>query len=76
MFKCDVCGNTSARSERVNEVFTIDARRVLVENVPAQVCDRCGEPTFSRQTTEQVRQLLHGKGRPSKTVPLDVFALV
>jgi len=55
--------------------FTIDGRRVLVEHIPAQICERCGEATFSRETTEKIRRLVHGEGHPCKTVPLDVFAL-
>ena len=75
MFKCHVCGHTAAKSEFVSEVFTINGRRGLVEHIPAQVCGHCGEATFSRETTERIRQLVHST-RPSKTVPLDVFALV
>ena len=74
MFKCHVCGGGAARSEFVSEVFTIDGRRVLVEHIPAQVCERCGEATFSRETTEKIRRLVHD-ARPAKTVRLDVFAL-
>ncbi|MGI8966706.1 MAG: type II toxin-antitoxin system MqsA family antitoxin [Limisphaerales bacterium] len=74
MFNCHVCGHTVAKPEFVSEVFTIEGRRVLVEHIPAQVCERCGEALFSRETTEQIRRLVHGS-RPAKTVPLDVFAL-
>ena len=74
MFNCNVCGGTAARNEFVSEVFTINGRRVLVEHIPTQVCERCGETTFSRETTERVRRLVH-ESRPAKTVPLDVFAL-
>ncbi|HXG21406.1 MAG TPA: type II toxin-antitoxin system MqsA family antitoxin [Methylomirabilota bacterium] len=74
MFRCHVCGNTSAKSDFVNEVFTVEGRRVLVEQIPAQVCERCGEATFSRETTERIRQFVHGAGQPVRTVPLDVFA--
>ena len=74
MFKCHVCGNTAAKSDFVSEVFSIEGRRVLVEHIPAQVCERCGEAIFSRETTEHIRKLVHG-ARPSKTVPLDVFAM-
>ena len=74
MFSCQVCGGTAARNEFVSEVLTVDGRRVLVEHIPAQVCERCGEPTFSRETTERVRRLVH-EARPAKTVSLDVFAL-
>jgi len=74
MFKCHVCGGSAAKSDFVSEVFTIEDRRVLVEHIPAQVCERCGEATFSRETTEKIRRLVHD-ARPAKTVPLDVFAL-
>jgi HTH-type transcriptional regulator/antitoxin MqsA len=76
MFKCHVCGSTASRDELLSEVFTVDDRRVLVERIPGQVCERCGEPTFSSATTEKVRRLVHGEGRPVRTVPLDVFAMV
>jgi len=75
MFSCHICGGAAARSEFVSEVFAIEGRRVLVENIPAQVCERCGEAAFSRETTERIRQLVHG-AQPDKTVPLEVFALV
>jgi HTH-type transcriptional regulator/antitoxin MqsA len=75
MFRCHVCGNTTAKSDFVSEVFTIDGRRVLVEHIPAQVCEGCGEAIFSRETTERVRRLVRQEGQPSKTVSLDVFAL-
>ena len=74
MFRCHVCGNTSAKSDFVNEIFTVEGRRMLVEQIPAQVCDRCGEATFSRETTEKIRRLVHGAGQPVRTVPLEGFA--
>lgn len=42
---------------------------------PARVCERCGEATFSRETTERIRRLVHETGTPLRTVPLEVFAL-
>jgi HTH-type transcriptional regulator / antitoxin MqsA len=57
MFTCHVCGGTVPKFEFVSEVFTVDDRRVLVEHIPAELCQRCGEATFSRETTEKIRQL-------------------
>jgi YgiT-type zinc finger domain-containing protein len=74
-FKCHVCGGEAARNEFVNEVLEVDGRRVLVEHIPAQVCSRCGEATFAGATTERIRLLVHGEGRPARTVPLEVFEL-
>ncbi len=75
MFHCHVCGHGAARSELISEVFNIDGRRVLVDQIPAMVCTHCGEPAFSRETTERVRRMVHGEGRPVKTVSMDVFAM-
>lgn len=75
MFHCHVCGHNAAKSELVSEVFNLEGRRVLVENIPALVCEHCSEAVFSRETTELVRQMVHGASRPVKTVPMDVFAM-
>lgn len=75
IFKCHVCGNEAAKDEFVSEVLEVDGRRVLVEHIPAQICTRCAEAVFSRETTERIRSLVHGAGRPARTVPLEVFEL-
>ena len=74
MFRCHVCGNNEYRDERVDELFQIVGHPVLVQNIPAHVCARCGEAVFSRQTTEQIRRMVHGQARPLRTVQMDVFA--
>lgn len=74
MFKCHVCGSTNAREELVSEVFQIDGKTVLVEEIPALVCERCGEEIFNKETVEKVRLLVHGRAKPIKSVQMDVFA--
>ncbi len=74
MNTCDVCGNTSFHTEQVEQMFHIDGHRVLVEGIPARVCDRCGDATFGHQTTETIRQMVHGQKRPTRHVNVDVFA--
>jgi len=74
MFRCHVCGATEAQTELVNEVFLIEGKFVLVEDIPATVCAHCGELIFSRETTEKIRRMVHGEAQPVKTVQLDVFA--
>lgn len=74
-FKCHICGSETAKDAFVSEVLEVDGRRVLVEHIPAQVCTRCGEAVFSPETTERIRSLVHGAGRPNRTIPLEVFEL-
>ena len=75
MFKCHVCGGEAAKQEFVSDVFNVDERRALVEHIPALICERCGEATFSRETAERIRLLIHGHPHPVKTAPLEVFTL-
>ncbi|MFQ5652853.1 MAG: YgiT-type zinc finger protein [bacterium] len=73
MFHCHICGSNEAREEFVSEVFNLSGKHVLVEGIPAKVCVRCGDKTFSRETTEKIRRIVHGQLKPTKSVPMDVF---
>lgn len=74
MSNCHVCGSNEFREEKVNELFQIEGKPVLVEGIPSSVCDRCGEAIFSRETTEHIRSMVHGDAKPLRTVQLNVFA--
>ena len=39
--KCDVCGS-SMREQSVTYTIQMDDKLVVVEHVPAKVCDQCG----------------------------------
>jgi len=73
MFTCPVCHAHESREKLTEEIFQIDGKYVLVDHIPATVCARCGEETFSRETTEKVRLLVLGRAKPTKSIPLEVF---
>ena len=73
MFKCAVCHGADSREELVDEVFEVDGRYLRVDGVPATVCRRCGERSFSRETTERVRLLVHGSASAARTVAMSVY---
>ena len=74
--KCDVCGSEVFHAKCVDNIFHIEDRMVLVELIPARVCDRCGDATFDRQTVERVRRTVHDGTQPTRRESVDVFALV
>ena len=74
MFKCHVCSSKESRIEYVNEIFQIDGKFQLVENIPATVCSRCGEEIFSREDMEGIRSMLYEKPEPIKSISVDVFS--
>ena len=72
-FVCNVCNAEESQPETVEEVFRVDGRYVLVGGVPSTVCRRCGERSFSRETTERVRLLVHGQAEAAKSVSMQVY---
>jgi HTH-type transcriptional regulator / antitoxin MqsA len=76
MFVCSVCHARESRVALVEEIFQIDGKYVVVDHIPATVCVRCGEETFSRETTEKVRLLVHGQAKPAKSIEVEVFEFV
>lgn len=75
MMRCNVCGGATFHEGRVDEVFRIEGRRVLVEGIPARVCERCGEAAFEPEVVERVRLVVHGGAQPTRREPMDVYAL-
>jgi HTH-type transcriptional regulator / antitoxin MqsA len=74
MLRCYVCGSTQAMPELVSEVFMIEGKYILGEGIPASICVRCGEATFSRETTERLRHMVRGEAQPVRAEILEVFA--
>ena len=73
---CPVCHAEEGREERVDEVFQIDGQYVLVGGIPAEVCARCGEQAFSRETVEKIRLMVRGEAKANRSVPMQVFDFV
>ena len=70
---CPVCGADPSRDGLVEDVFRVGDRYVLIGRIPARVCVRCGEQSFSRATAERIRRMAHGGAEPVRSVPLTVF---
>lgn len=74
MFQCHVCGSTESSEQLVNTTFNINDKLIVVENIPATVCKRCGDQTFAAETAEKVRLIAQERVRPIKTIEVEVFA--
>jgi YgiT-type zinc finger domain-containing protein len=66
--KCHFCGG-EVRERRI----TVDYRwgeelLALVENVPAGVCQVCGEQYFKAEIVKEMEALVHSKDKPKRLV--------
>lgn len=61
-----------------NVIYTleVEGRLVVVENVPARVCEETGEQYFSPETVERLQQLIWEEKEPKRTIEVPVFEFV
>jgi YgiT-type zinc finger domain-containing protein len=71
---CDFCqGQTKAR--RVRKHHRHNGRLYVVENVPAEVCQECGERYFHATTLDAIDHLLDGDHPVKETLEVEVVTM-
>ena len=70
--KCDVCGSLMSE-QMVTYTIQMDDKLVVVEHVPAKVCDQCGEWLYSPDTVERLQKTVWDQRSPSRVLQTPVF---
>jgi YgiT-type zinc finger domain-containing protein len=70
---CAVCGGKLAGTTITHEECR-DDKFFLFQNVPAQVCERCGEVWIEEKVLQEIDRLIE-HGRPTRTEQTPVFDL-
>lgn len=70
--KCHFCGG-----EVMEERVTVDYRwgkelLTVIKNVPAGVCQACGEEYFKAKVVKEMEKLAHSKEKPKVTIKVPV----
>ena len=73
--RCNVCGGTRFEDRNVRQLFELGQKPVLVENIPARVCEQCGGATFSGETVELVPPTRPHGHPPDRRATVDIFDL-
>lgn len=55
--ECPVCQGTLKRS-RVSHTVTRKGYHLILDDVPAWVCEQCGEPLFDEDTVNAIQDML------------------
>ncbi len=72
--RCPVC-REEMTSKRIRHVQTWEEHVVVFENVPAEVCGRCGEVLFTGPTVDRLNQLLWSMRPAARTIEVPVYDL-
>lgn len=60
----------------INQVFNQEGALVVVKNIPAEICDFCGDTLLSAATSQRLDDILACKDTPREFVPVYSFAEV
>ncbi|MEW6543075.1 MAG: YgiT-type zinc finger protein [Nitrospirota bacterium] len=71
--KCHVCGGKMERRQ-IRQDFWVKGKLVVVENVPAGVCARCGEKVVRAEVGRRLTEVVSSKKgfRKSRTMTVPV----
>lgn len=71
---CSFCGG-EVKEESVELDYRYKGKLYIFQNVPAGVCQQCGEKYLTAKTAKRIEDRIHSKDKWSKTiaVPVEVF---
>ena len=72
--KCQVCSG-KMEIKKINHDVWVDHNLFVVKDVPAEVCERCGETVFTPQVTKRILSTLRHVRNPQKTLKVPVLQL-
>ncbi len=71
--KCAICGGYLEEKATKLEVW-VDGKLLVIEDVPARVCENCGEKYFSAKVSKQIDKLLESKIKAERKLEVPIFS--
>ena len=71
--RCEVCGKGERRDKLIRYNLSIRDRLVVVDHVPASVCDRCGETTLSPEVVDRLQTTVSASRTPDRVIETPVY---
>ena len=62
-----------AEKKMVTFSYEEDDTHLLIEHVPAEVCEKCGEKTYSPEVTDELLRFAKSEFKPKKIITVPVF---
>jgi YgiT-type zinc finger domain-containing protein len=72
--ECEIC-DTPLQGKLINQDFWINGQLIVVENVPAGICPRCGEKVVKADVGQSIAELIKSSERIAKAPRISVPAI-
>ena len=69
--RCYFCGG-KVKKEEVSVDFWWGEKLIIFEEVPAEVCQQCGEKFLDATVYKEMEKVAQTQGKPSKSITVDV----
>ncbi|CAN2041241.1 YgiT-type zinc finger domain-containing protein [Candidatus Magnetomoraceae bacterium gMMP-15] len=70
--KCVLCGG-KIEKKKVTFIYDYDENYIVIKNVPAEICELCGERTYSPETTDRLIMFANNQFKPLKEIEIPLF---
>lgn len=77
--KCHFCGNKNFRKENVQYIYKLEGKFLLVNHVPCETCEYCGEQYFEASVLKKIEGDFHDihaerkRAKAEVVVPVEEF---
>ena len=73
--RCPSCG-CNTRQDAIKAAFWTSTGLFVVDDIPAWLCERCGEPSFETETAQRIQELVtHPTGHIQRKIPVSVYTV-
>ena len=72
---CTIC-NGNLKKDNVKLDLWVDDELVIIEDIPAEVCDQCGEKYVSAKVSKDIDKLLEKRSKAKKKIEVSVLKWV
>ncbi|HZH32827.1 MAG TPA: YgiT-type zinc finger protein [Pyrinomonadaceae bacterium] len=66
-------GKETLVERTVTYALQVDGKFLVIENVPARVCEETGEQFFSPETVERLQQIIWEEQEPKRVIETPVY---
>jgi YgiT-type zinc finger domain-containing protein len=70
---CEVCGVGGRREQSIRYSLSIGDGLVVIDHVPATVCDHCGETSLRPEIVASLQRTIWQKRPPARVIETPVY---
>ena len=69
---CDICGKEGARERKVTRTYGKAKDLLVIEDIPAVACPRCGETYLTAETLHEIERIKVNRKTVAAERPVEV----